>query len=406
MADKLFTPQTTVSLEMPNQNQDLVDLMDNLIKMKIQQQDWEYKDTMRKLEAKDRENLMKRNQYMLGKISQEWGEDRVNELVQQGFEDPVSLEQMLQVEFTNSYLRQAKDDPKLLEPEELTKNQNKLHPDVYNNLLKVSMQEKENQVVDELSKKLFEKKLSYPQWREELSKAGINPDKYEYVFNQYQQERNYQRTLAGSAGAGAGAGKVKEEKEVIQPIETNYLAEAFKYADVKIPAGFFDSKQFNKANIEEAESAVNSQITAIQNIVSKLPAQAQTQVDKKVARPAYEPYNKPYGLRYLIRNVDTKKNEIQLVDIYTAKMYLINNKGDVWIKMKSDGEEYWKKVNEKKDENAPILKTLSKNYYNKLLEYHNARNMLTNVAKEQYNILKKLSETEKTTEKIKSYYDK
>ena len=39
MADKLFpTPEATVQFQMPNENKDLLDLMDNMIKMGIQQQ--------------------------------------------------------------------------------------------------------------------------------------------------------------------------------------------------------------------------------------------------------------------------------------------------------------------------------------------------------------------------------
>ena len=111
MADKLFpTPEATVQFQMPNENKDLLDLMDNMIKMKIQQQNEEYKQKRQQYELTQLENEEKRNQFLIENIKNIWGEEPVNKLKSQGFVDAVSLQQYLQQDFTNNYLKQAQKD--------------------------------------------------------------------------------------------------------------------------------------------------------------------------------------------------------------------------------------------------------------------------------------------------------
>ena len=154
MADKLF-PEATVQFQMPNEHKDLLDLMDNMIKMKIQQQNEEYKQKRQQYELTQLENEEKRNQFLIENLIQTWGEEPVNKLKSQGFVDAVSLQQYLQQDFTNNYLKQAQKDPSLLTPENLEANRDKLLPDVYNALYNNIISEQKGSVLADLTKDLY-----------------------------------------------------------------------------------------------------------------------------------------------------------------------------------------------------------------------------------------------------------
>lgn len=392
MADKLFpTPEATVQFQMPNEHKDLLDLMDNMIKMKIQQQNEEYKQKRQQYELTQLENEEKRNQFLIENIKNIWGEEPVNKLKSQGFVDAVSLQQYLQQDFTNNYLKQAQKDPSLLTPENLEANRDKLLPDVYNALSKNIVAERNTQIVNELTKNLYKYSWQYDVWRDKLAQYGLNPDDYEHIYNQYQQDRNRK---AGGGGGGAGTTtKPETEKEPeAQPISIYNMSKIFKAAGINLEPGYFNDPALNKPNVNQVETDLDSAYKAVLDARKGLPSSI------------YASGSNNIGLKYEIRTYGEEGHYyMELRNINNNKVYRIR-KDDGKLSQYDSQKGKW--VGVKDDSVKAELETLYNNYWDKLIEYDGAWRNFKKMADNAKEVMDEAKNASKIARDIPNIYGK
>jgi hypothetical protein len=396
MADKLFpTPEATVQFQMPNEHKDLLDLMDNMIKMKIQQQNEEYKQKRQQYELTQLENEEKRNQFLIENLIQTWGEEPVNKLKSQGFVDAVSLQQYLQQDFTNNYLKQAQKDPSLLTPENLEANRDKLLPDVYNALYNNIISEQKGSVLADLTKDLYRYNWNYDRWVEELQRRGFKtPEEYkayDFIYNQYQQDMN-RRKGTGGGGAGTTTKPATEKEPEAQPISIYNMSKIFKSAGINLEPGYFNDPALNKANVNQVETDLDSAYKAVLDAREGLPSSI------------YSSDAEGLGLKYEIKTYGEGGDYyMELKNKYNKQAYRIR-KDDGKLSQYDPQKGKWIGV---KDKGVKAeLKTLYNDYWQKLIDYDGAWRNFKRMANQAKEIMDEAKKASKIKKDIKDIYGK
>jgi len=399
MADKLFpTPEATVRFLMPNEHKDLLDLMDNMIKMKIQQQNEEYKQKRQQYELTQLENEEKRNQFLIENLIQTWGEEPVNKLKSQGFVDAVSLQQYLQQDFTNNYLKQAQKDPSLLTPENLEANRDKLLPDVYNALSKNIVAERNTQIVNELTKNLYKYSWQYYVWRDKLAQYGLNPDDYEHIYNQYQQDMN-RRKGTGGGGAGTTTKPATEKEPEAQSISIYNMSKIFKSAGINLEPGYFNDPALNKANVNQVEADLDSAYKAVLDAREGLPSSIYSS-DAEGLGLKYEIKTYGEGGRLWFEGGDYY---MELKNKYNKQVYRIR-KDDGKLSQYDPQKGKWIGV---KDKGVKAeLETLYNDYWQKLIDYDGAWRNFKRKANQAKEIMDEAKKASKIAKDIPNIYGK